>query len=225
MRHYEAILDQANGKPVVFRTLDIGADKTLPYLRQPREDNPALGWRSIRMALDRPALLRLQVRALLIAGQGRDLKIMFPMIADVDEYLRAREIVEQEKAYLVARGHDAAEIVQLGVMIEIPALIWQLDQLLPLIDFASVGSNDLVQFLFASDRGNPKLAGRYDPLSPAALGAMRLIVEKANAHKQAGHSLRRTWRPPAGSHGAAWHRAYVRFHGALGHRAGEGHAA
>ena len=184
VRHYEAILDQAGEKPVVFRTLDIGADKVLPYLRQPREDNPALGWRSIRMALDRPALLRLQARALLIAGHGRDLKIMFPMIADVGEFLQARAIVEMEKAYLVKRGHALPRSVQLGVMIEIPALIWQLDQLLPLIDFASVGSNDLVQFLFASDRGNPKLAGRYDPLSPAALGAMRLIVEKAAAHKK-----------------------------------------
>jgi phosphotransferase system, enzyme I, PtsP len=184
VRHYEAILDQAKGKPVVFRTLDIGADKTLPYLRQPKEENPALGWRSIRMALDRPALLRLQVRALLIAGQNHKLKIMFPMIADVDEFLRAKEIVEMEKAYLLARGHVMPRSLQLGVMIEIPALIWQLDQLLPLIDFASVGSNDLVQFLFASDRGNPKLAGRYDPLSPAALGAMRLIVEKATAHNK-----------------------------------------
>ena len=184
VRHYEAILDQAKGKPVVFRTLDIGADKTLPYLRQPKEENPALGWRSIRMALDRPALLRLQVRALLIAGQNHKLKIMFPMIADVDEFLRAKEIVEMEKAYLLARGHVLPKSLQLGVMIEIPALIWQLDQLLPLIDFASVGSNDLVQFLFASDRGNPKLAGRYDPLSPAALGAMRLIVEKATLHNK-----------------------------------------
>jgi phosphotransferase system, enzyme I, PtsP len=168
----------------VFRTLDIGADKILPYLRQPKEENPALGWRSIRMALDRPALLRLQVRALLMAGASRKLKIMFPMIADVDEFLRAKEIVEIEKSYLLKRGHVLPSVLQLGVMIEIPALIWQLDQLLPLIDFASVGSNDLVQFLFASDRGNPKLAGRYDPLSPAALGAMRLIVEKATAHKK-----------------------------------------
>jgi phosphotransferase system, enzyme I, PtsP len=127
-------------------------------------------------------LLRLQVRALLMAAAGRKLKIMFPMIADVDEFLRAKEIVEIEKSYLLKRGHVLPNVLQLGVMIEIPALIWQLDQLLPLIDFASVGSNDLVQFLFASDRGNPKLAGRYDPLSPAALGAMRLIVEKAAAH-------------------------------------------
>lgn len=112
------------------------------------------------------------------------MKIMFPMIADVDEFLQARAIVEMEKAYLVARGHALPKSLQLGVMIEIPALIWQLDQLLPLVDFASVGSNDLVQFLFAADRGNPKLAGRYDPLSPAALGAMRLIVEKAAAHSK-----------------------------------------
>ena len=155
-----------------------------PYLRQPREDNPALGWRSIRMALDRPALLRLQVRALLMAGAGRNLKIMFPMIADVDEYIRARDIVELERAVLEKRGHEVPASVKMGAMIEIPSLIWQLDQLLPLVDFASVGSNDLVQFLFASDRGNPKLAGRYDPLSPSALGAMRMIVERATAHNK-----------------------------------------
>jgi phosphotransferase system, enzyme I, PtsP len=182
VRHYEAIIEQAKGKPVVFRTLDIGADKTLPYLRQPREENPALGWRSIRMALDRPALLRLQVRALLLAGQAGEMKIMFPMIADVDEFNRAKEIVDLECEHLKKRGHVLPTKLQIGVMIEIPALIWQLDQLLPLIDFASVGSNDLVQFLFASDRGNPKLAGRYDPLSPSALSAMRMIVERAKAH-------------------------------------------
>jgi phosphotransferase system, enzyme I, PtsP len=182
VRHYSTIIEQANGKPVVFRTLDIGADKVLPYLRQPREDNPAMGWRSIRMALDRPALLRLQVRALLMAGAGRVMKIMFPMIADVEEYRRAAEAVAAEKAYLTARGHELPAKLMLGVMIEIPSLIWQLDQLLPLVDFASIGSNDLVQFLFASDRGNPRLAGRYDPLSPSALGAMRLIVEKAARH-------------------------------------------
>ncbi len=180
--HYRAIIEQAAGKPVVFRTLDIGADKQLPYLRQPREENPALGWRSIRMALDRPALLRLQVRALLIAGEGHDLKIMFPMIADVDEFIRARDIVELEKTHLTKHGHKLPNSIKLGVMIEIPSLIWQLDQLLPIVDFASVGSNDLVQFLFASDRGNPKLAGRYDPLSPSALGAMRMIVDRAKAH-------------------------------------------
>ncbi|MBM3519606.1 MAG: phosphoenolpyruvate--protein phosphotransferase, partial [Alphaproteobacteria bacterium] len=184
MRHYQAIIAQAKGKPVTFRTLDIGADKILPYLKQPREDNPALGWRSIRMALERPALLRLQIRALLLASDGGPMKIMFPMIADVDEYKRAREVVELECAYLRERGHALPEPLKLGVMIEIPSLIWQLDNLLPMVDFASIGSNDLVQFLFASDRGNPRLAGRYDPLSPAALGVMRMIVEKAEAHNK-----------------------------------------
>jgi phosphotransferase system enzyme I (PtsP) len=182
MRHYQQILSQAKGKPVVFRTLDIGADKTLPYLRQPREENPALGWRSIRMALDRPALLRLQIRAMLLAGAGEDIRIMFPMIADVDEFLQAKAAVDKEVAYLSARKHALPRTLKTGVMIEIPSLIWQLDHLLPLVDFASIGSNDLVQFLFASDRGNPKLAGRYDPLSPAALSAMRMIVEKGRQH-------------------------------------------
>ncbi len=184
VRHYSQILEQANGKPVVFRTLDIGADKILPYLRQPREENPALGWRSIRMALDRPGLLRLQLRAMLIAGAGHHLKIMFPMIADVAEYLRAKEVFDREFAYLTKRNVALPESVKLGVMIEIPSLLWQLDHLFPVIDFASIGSNDLVQFLFASDRGNPKLAGRYDPLSPAALSAMQLIVQKARAHNK-----------------------------------------
>jgi phosphotransferase system enzyme I (PtsP) len=182
IRHYAQILELAQGKPVVFRTLDIGADKVLPYLRQPKEENPAMGWRSIRMALDRPALLRLQLRAMLLAGADQDLKIMFPMIADVDEFLQAKEVFEREAIYLEKRQHKLPRSVKLGVMIEIPSLLWQLDQLFPLVDFASIGSNDLVQFLFASDRGNPKLAGRYDPLSPAALGAMRLIVEKGLAH-------------------------------------------
>ncbi len=184
IKHYAQIIEQAKGRPVVFRTLDIGADKTLPYLRQPKEENPALGWRSIRMALERPALLRLQVRAMLLAGAGHEMKIMFPMIADVAEYLQAKAVVEKEVLYLASRNQDLPKVLKIGVMIEIPSLLWQLDQLLPLVDFASIGSNDLVQFLFASDRGNPKLAGRYDPLSPAALGAMRQIVEKAHAHKK-----------------------------------------
>jgi phosphotransferase system, enzyme I, PtsP len=182
VRHYQSIIEQAQGKPVVFRTLDIGADKTLPYLRQPREENPALGWRSIRMAMDRPALLRLQARAMLIAGAGADLKIMFPMIADCQEFIQAKHAVLKEYSFLQVHNHELPKSLKIGVMIEIPSLLWQLDYLFPLVDFASIGSNDLVQFLFASDRGNPKLAGRYDPLSPAALGAMRQIVERANVH-------------------------------------------
>ncbi len=185
IRHYAQVLEHAQGKPVVLRTLDIGADKILPYLRQPKEENPALGWRSIRMALARPALLRLQLRAMLIAGAGQDLKIMFPMVADVSEYLQCKAVVDLEKSYLVQRGHVLPRSLKLGVMIEIPSLLWQLDQLFPLVDFASIGSNDLQQFLFASDRQNPKLSGRYDALSPAALGAMRMIVEKGEQHGKA----------------------------------------
>ncbi len=182
LRHYRAILDQAKGKPVVFRTLDIGADKALPYLRQPKEENPAMGWRAIRMALDRPALLQLQIRALMVAAAGQQVKILFPMIADVEEFSRAKAIVEKEKAILTKRGHVLPSRIELGAMIEVPALIWQLDQLLPVVDFASIGSNDLMQFLFAMDRGNARLSGRYDPLSPSFLAAMRMIVEKAQVH-------------------------------------------
>jgi phosphotransferase system, enzyme I, PtsP len=182
IKHYQQVIEQAQGKPIVFRTLDIGADKILPYLRQPKEENPAMGWRSIRMSMERPGLLRLQVRAMLMAGAGHDMKVMFPMIADVAEFVMAKAAVDKEKAYLAARGHQLPKSLEIGVMIEIPSLIWQLDQLLPLVDFASIGSNDLVQFLFASDRQNPKLSGRYDPLSPSALSAMRMIVEKGQQH-------------------------------------------
>ena len=182
VKHYKSILDQAEGKPVVLRTLDIGADKTLPYLRQPREENPALGWRSIRMALERPALFNLQVRAMLMAASGRELRIMFPMIADVSEFIAAREGVLKEQEFLRKHGHVLPTSLKMGAMIEVPALLWQLDELLPLADFASVGSNDLMQFLFAVDRGNPKLAGRYDALSPPVLSALRLIVEKGIQH-------------------------------------------
>jgi phosphotransferase system enzyme I (PtsP) len=182
VRHYRGILAAANERPVTFRTLDIGADKLLPYLRQVKEDNPAMGWRAIRMALDRPALLRLQLRALLKAAAGQKLRIMFPMIAEVSEFVTAKAMVEVEKAHLKARGHKLPAKVELGAMIEVPALVWQLDHLLPELDFVSIGSNDLVQFLFASDRQNPRLAHRYDPLSPAFLKTIRAIIQAGGAH-------------------------------------------
>jgi phosphotransferase system enzyme I (PtsP) len=183
VRHYRAILAAANERPVTFRTLDIGADKTLPYLRQSREDNPAMGWRAIRLALERPALLRLQVRALLTAAAGQALRLMFPMIAEVAEFRDARVIVEEEKLHLKKRGHRLPSDIKIGAMVEVPALIWQLDQLLPELDFISIGSNDLVQFLFASDRGNARLAQRYDVLSPPVLKAIHTIVRKADTHQ------------------------------------------
>ena len=179
---YTRVLDIAGDKPVVFRTLDVGGDKVLPYLRRfDDEQNPAMGWRAIRLALDRPVLLKMQLRALLKAAAGRDLKVMFPMIAEVSEFLRAREIFDQQRERHDRLGLEPPRSVQLGTMLEVPSLAAQLPALLPLVDFVSIGSNDLLQFLFASDRGNPRLAGRYDILSPAALSFLRGIVDQCSA--------------------------------------------
>jgi len=180
--HYRTVLDAAGSRPVVFRSLDIGSDKVLPYLHRPREENPAMGWRAMRMALDRQGLLRLQVRALLTAARGRRLKLMFPMIAEVDEFLQARDLVEKEKQRLQRHGHELPASIELGAMIEVPSIVWQIDRLLEVVDFISIGSNDLLQFLFACDRGHPLLADRYDPLSPMALKVLRHMVERAEAH-------------------------------------------
>jgi phosphotransferase system enzyme I (PtsP) len=174
---YDRVLDAAEGRPVTFRTLDLGGDKVLPYLEAEREDNPALGWRAIRMGLDRPALLRLQLRALIAASRGRELRIMFPLVASVEEFRAARALVDHEIAWAERRGRTAPGLLRVGAMIEAPALIWHLDALLPLTDFVSVGTNDLMQYLFAADRGNPRVAERYDPLSPPALRVMKAIYD------------------------------------------------
>lgn len=181
-RHYRAILQSAEERPVVFRSLDLGSDKMLPYMHHVREENPAMGWRALRLALDRPALFRLQVRALLAAAENRVLRLMFPMVAEVDEFKRAKRLVEKERIFLQSRGYGLPREVHLGVMVEVPSLIWQLDQLLPKLDFISIGSNDLMQFLFASDRGHPRLAERYDTLSPAVLNVISEVVGKAAKH-------------------------------------------
>ncbi|MDB5429885.1 MAG: ptsP [Caulobacter sp.] len=174
---YERVLEAANGLPVTFRTLDLGGDKLLPYMEMDREDNPALGWRAVRMGLDRPALLRLQLRALIWASKGRALRIMFPLIASIDELRAARALVDQELAWARKRGRPAPSRLDVGAMIEAPSLLWHLDALLPMTDFVSVGTNDLMQYLFAADRGNPRTADRYDPLSPPALRALKTIQE------------------------------------------------
>lgn len=178
-RLYKAIFDAAGGRPVVFRSLDVGGDKVIPYFRAGAEENPALGWRAIRMALDRPALFRTQIRALLRAAQGRDLRVMLPMISDVSEFETARALIDREMTLLKQHGHIEPSKLMVGAMIEVPALLWQLDTLLPQTDFVSVGSNDLMQFLFAADRGNERVAGRFDSLNPAALRALRQIVRAA----------------------------------------------
>jgi phosphotransferase system, enzyme I, PtsP len=181
---YRAVLDAADDKPVVFRTLDIGGDKVLPYMRNVEEENPALGWRAIRLGLDRPGLLRTQLRALLRAAGNRSLKIMFPMVAAVQEFEQARELVERELTHLRRHGHKLPDEVQVGSMVEVPSLLYQLDELLERADFLSVGSNDLVQFLYAIDRGNPRVASRFDPLSPPVLRALKDIADRGHAHNK-----------------------------------------
>jgi phosphotransferase system, enzyme I, PtsP len=176
---YRAVLDGAAGKPVVFRTLDLGGDKVLPYTRPLVEENPAMGWRAIRMTLDRPALLRYQVRALLAAAQGRDLDLMFPMIAEVAEFRLARALVDRELDRLSRTAGVPPRKIRVGTMLEVPALAFQMPALLSSTDFISIGSNDLMQFFFASDRGNPRLGNRYDLLSPPMLNFLKGIADAA----------------------------------------------
>ncbi|HET9244986.1 MAG TPA: phosphoenolpyruvate--protein phosphotransferase [Xanthobacteraceae bacterium] len=179
---YRAVLDAAGDKPVTFRTLDIGGDKVLPYMRNVEEENPALGWRAIRLGLDRPGLLRSQVRALLRAAGGRDLKVMFPMIATVEEFDEAKSLVERELTHLRRHSHKLPEQVEIGTMLEVPSLLYQLDELLDRVDFLSVGSNDLVQFFYAADRGNSRVAARFDAISAPVLRALKSIADKGRAH-------------------------------------------
>ena len=176
---YKSILDAAGDKPVVFRTLDLGGDKVLPYARWEREENPALGWRAIRIALDRPALLRYQVRALLMASTGRTLRILLPMVSDVDEFNRARALVDRELERARLMNLTRPTQVLVGAMLEVPALAFMLPQLMRTADFVSIGSNDLLSLAFAVDRTNPRVARRYDSLNPASLTLIRLIVQSA----------------------------------------------
>jgi phosphotransferase system enzyme I (PtsP) len=181
---YRAVLDAAGDRPVTFRTLDIGGDKVLPYMRNVEEENPALGWRAIRLGLDRPGLLRTQLRALLRAAGSRSLKIMFPMIATVAEFDQAKDLVERELTHLRRHGHKLPDQVEVGSMVEVPSLLYQLDELFEHVDFLSVGSNDLVQFLYAVDRGNPRVSGRFDPLSAPVLRALKDIADKGQVYKK-----------------------------------------
>jgi phosphotransferase system enzyme I (PtsP) len=145
------------------------------------EENPALGWRAIRIGLDRPGLLRAQIRALLKAAAGRPLKIMFPMVATCDEFTRAKALVERETTYLSRHGHALPSDLKLGVMLEVPSLLFQIEEICRTADFISVGSNDLMQFLFAVDRENRMVANRFDALSAPALRALKLVAETAAA--------------------------------------------
>jgi phosphotransferase system enzyme I (PtsP) len=160
----------------VFRTLDAGGDKLLPYMPGQHEENPAMGWRAIRITLDRPFMLRQQLRALIRAAAGRPLEVMFPMVAEVSEYRAARQILELELARAASRGESLPESVSAGCMLEVPSLLFQLPQLTECADFLAVGSNDLLQFLYASDRGNVAVSDRYDILSAASLRMLRTVA-------------------------------------------------
>lgn len=171
-RLYRDVLDAAGDKPVVFRTVDIGGDKAVPYLTSEaleREENPAMGWRALRLALDREGLLKAQARALLDASAGRKLNVMFPMVSEPWEFDAAKQVFEDQLAFLKARRKQLPESIRYGAMLEVPALAEVVEQLVGRLSFLSVGTNDLTQFLFAADRANPKLAERYDWLSPAIL--------------------------------------------------------
>ncbi|PCG14705.1 MULTISPECIES: phosphoenolpyruvate--protein phosphotransferase [Sphingomonas] len=182
-RLYREVLDAAGPRPVIFRTVDIGGDKALPYLTSvdADEENPAMGWRALRLALERDGLMKAQARALLEAAAGRTLNVMFPMVSEAWEFDQARDLFEAQRAFLSGRGKRMPLEIRYGAMLEVPALAYQLDLLLPKVDFLSIGTNDLTQFLFAADRANPKLAERYDWLSPSILRFLKAVAEPARA--------------------------------------------
>lgn len=182
-RLYREVLDAAGERPVVFRTVDIGGDKALPYLdhSDAEEENPAMGWRALRLALERDGLMKAQARALLEAAAGRTLNVMFPMVSEAWEFDEAKALFEAQRAWLAGRGKRLPNEIRYGAMLEVPSLAYQLDLLLPKVQFLSVGTNDLTQFLFAADRANPKLAERYDWLSSSILRFLMQVAGPARA--------------------------------------------
>lgn len=178
---YARVLMECGSKPILFRTLDIGSDKKLSYMPQMPEDNPALGWRGIRVGLDRPALLRQQFRALLIAANGRALNIMLPMVAAVGEVQAARRILNLECEYLMKQGVPMPADLKLGIMFEVPSLMWQLPELMDEVDFISIGSNDLFQYTYGVDRASSHLQSVFDPVCHGFLRMLRDIIRAANA--------------------------------------------
>jgi phosphotransferase system enzyme I (PtsP) len=178
---YRDVLETAGDRPVTFRTLDLGGDKVLPYVKAEREENPALGWRAVRIGLDRPSLLRYQLRALISAAAGRRLRVMFPLVTTLEEFDAARALVDRELDWARRFGRVAPARVEVGVMVEAPALAWSIRGLKGRADFLSIGTNDLMQYFFAADRGNARVSDRYDVLSPPALRFLKRIREDADA--------------------------------------------
>jgi len=182
-RLYSRVLEFAGDRPVVFRTVDIGGDKALPYLTDVHDEaeNPAMGWRALRLSLDRSTLMKAQARALVEASAGKVLRVMFPMVSEPWEYEEARGLVEEQLEWARKAHRKLPTDVKFGAMLEVPSLAEMLDQLLPRVDFLSVGTNDLTQFLFAADRSDPRLAQRYDWLSPAILRFLKRVLVAARA--------------------------------------------
>ena len=177
---YSRILDSADGKPVTFRTLDIGSDKVLPYMKREVEPNPALGWRAVRVGLDRPGILRMQAQALIRGAKGRPLRVMFPFIAQFEEFRASHRIFHEELEREVARGRARPEHVQIGAMLETPSIAFAPDQFFQMTDFISIGGNDLKQFFFAADRENERVRRRYDTLNVSFLTFIEQIVRRCD---------------------------------------------
>ncbi|MFV0473890.1 MAG: phosphoenolpyruvate--protein phosphotransferase [Pikeienuella sp.] len=177
---YGRVLDEAQGAPVTFRTLDIGSDKVLPYMKRFTEENPALGWRAIRVGLDKPFALKMQAQALLRGAGARPLRIMFPFIADEAEFYEARAIVTGARNRLRRLGYEVSDALAIGAMLETPSLAFASDRFMADVDFLSVGGNDLMQFFFAADRSNERVRQRYDPLCAPFLAFLRDVVARAD---------------------------------------------
>ena len=184
---YRKVLETANDKEVIFRTLDIGGDKPLPYFDAPEEDNPALGWRAIRIGIDRPAVLRTQLTAMLKAASQtqKPLHVMIPLISEMSEIMHVRKMLQMTAQRLLKTGEALPPDIKMGVMLEVPSLIWQLDEVCNNVDFISVGTNDLMQYMFAADRGSMQMQSRYDILSPTMIRVMKQIADICKKHKTA----------------------------------------